>query len=365
MAKGKSTTTKARGKTVKRAAKKRNISKTLSNRIEKALLYLTNPRVREVIERRFGLKNGTFETLDSIGKTYGITRERVRQIQDSGLRILKSEEVLNLFGPIFQQIDELFADHGHLMGEEYLYYLATNTTQTHPLRGHLYLVLTLGQPYQRVINDPDFYTYWAAHPSARDRAKKVIDYLISHFDKRKEPLQESEVLDLLSSKHSNLPSNLFCVVLDISRQVDKNNFGEIGLIQWPEISPQGVKDRAYLVLKRTSKPLHFTEITDLINKMGISSRTAYAQTVHNELIKDPRFVLVGRGKYALVDWGYEPGTVEQVIERILNQAKAPLNREEILKKVLEQRQVKPTTIVLNLQRSPKIQRLKDGRYSLV
>lgn len=358
-------TAKARKKTIKRATKKTNISKPLSNRIEKALLYLTNPRVREVIERRFGLKNGTFETLDSIGKTYGITRERVRQIQDTGLKVLKSEEVLNLFNSVFQQLDEVFAEHGNLMGEEYLYCLATNTTQPHPLRGHLYLLLTLGQPYQRIINDPDFYIYWMAHPLARDRAKKVVDYLISQFDKRKEPLQESEVLDILSRKHSNLPSNLFCVVLDIAKQVDKNNFGEIGLIQWPEISPQGVKDRAYLVLKRTSKPLHFTEITDLINKMGISPRTAYPQTVHNELIKDPRFVLVGRGKYALVNWGYEPGTVEQVIERILNQARTPLNREEILKKVLEQRYVKPTTIVLNLQRSPKIQRLGDGKYTLV
>lgn len=351
--------------TKKKTSRKSNVSRSLSKRIEKVLLYLTNPRVREVIERRFGLKNGKFETLESIGKTHGITRERVRQIQDTGLKILKSDEALSLLGPIFQYLDELFADHGHLMGEEYLYCLATNTSQPHPLRGHLYLVLTLGQPYQRVINDSDFYTYWMAHPSARDRAKRIVDYLISHFDKRKEPLQESEILDLLSKRHSNLPSNLFWVVLDIARQVDKNSFGEVGLIHWPEISPQGVKDRAYLVLKKISKPLHFTEISDLINKMEISSRPAYPQTVHNELIKDPRFVLVGRGKYALVNWGYQPGTVEQVIERTLNEAKRPLKREEILEKVLEQRQVKPTTIVLNLQRSPKVQRLGDGRYSLI
>ena len=155
------------------------------------------------------------------------------------------------------------------------------------------------------------------------------------------------------------------MVLDISKEISRNIFNELGLSHWPEISPQGVKDRAYLVLKREGKPLHFTEITELINKLGISSRPAYIQTVHNELIKDQRFILTGRGTYALADWGYQPGTVEEVIERILRENKKPMTKEEILEAVLSQRQVRPNTILLNLQRSPKTQRLEDGRYTLV
>ena len=345
--------------------KTKTISRALSNKIEKALLYLSNPRVRDVIERRFGIKNGKMETLEAIGQTYGITRERVRQIEDNGLRVLKSERVLPLFEPIFEYLNEFFAEHGNLAGEEYLYCSLTNTNEPHPLRGKLYFVLTIGEPYQRIINDERFNPYWTADLSARERAEKIVDFLIDHFTKQNRVFLEPEILDMLSQKHSNLPQKMLYVVLDISKEISKNIFNELGLSHWPEISPQGVKDRAYLVLKREGKPLHFTEITELINKLGISSRPAYIQTVHNELIKDQRFILTGRGTYALADWGYQPGTVEEVIERILRENKKPMTKEEILEAVLSQRQVRPNTILLNLQRSPKTQRLEDGRYTLV
>jgi len=344
---------------------KTNVSRVLSKKIEKALLFLTNPRVREVIERRFGLKNGKVETLESIGKNYGITRERVRQIEDNGLKILKSERVYGLFNPIFGLLDEFFAEHGNLAGEEHLYSTLTKTEGPHALRGQLYLVLTLGEPYQRFLNDERFNPYWVNDLSAREKAEKIVDFLIDEFNKRNKVLQEQEILDILSRKHSDMPQKMFCVVLDISREINKNSFNELGLTGWPEISPQGVKDRAYLVLKKEGRPLHFTEITDLINKLGLSNRQAYTQTVHNELIKDPRFVLTGRGTYALTDWGYQPGTVEEVIERILRENSRPMTRQEILDAVLKQRQVKPNTILLNLQRSPKTKRLENGKYELV
>jgi len=342
-------------------SKTTKISKTLSDKIEKALLYLTNDRVKDVIERRFGIKTGKPETLESIGKSYNITRERVRQIQNSGLKILKSDQVIKLFDSAFKYVDDLFAEHGNLIGEKYLYSTAAKDDKT---KGHLYLILTLGDSYKKVINDDIFHTYWVARPNARNKAKKVVDFLISHFDKYGNVIHESEILDVLSKKHSDLPSKLFKVVLDIAKKVDKNNFDEIGLIHWPEITPQGVKDRAYLVLKKHGEPLHFTDITNSINDMNLSKRKAYVQTVHNELIKDNRFVLTGRGTYALSEWGYEPGTVSDVIENILKKAKKPMTKQEIVNEVLKQRQVKPTTIALNLQRSPKTKQNVSGMFTL-
>lgn len=339
-------------------------SKVLSNRIEKALGYLTNLRVKEIIERRFGLKDGKFETLESIGKSHNITRERVRQIQDAGLGILKSDGVISLFNPVFKELNDLFADHGHIMGEEYLYSTATGTQGLHPLRGQLYLVLTLGEPYQRVINDEYFHTYWTADSSARTRAKQIVNFLINHFNKQKRVFSEPEILNLFNEKHSDLPQGMFYVILDIARGINKNPFEEIGLTHWSDISPRGIRDRAYIVLKRQGKPLHFTEITNLINK-HFADRIAYSQTVHNEVIKDPKFVLVGRGIYGLAEWGYESGTVEELIEKILGKVKRPMTQKEILEAVLAQRQVKPTTVVINLQRSSKTQRLEDGRFVLV
>jgi hypothetical protein len=344
-------------------SKKSTIPKDISKKIEKAFLYLSNPRVREVIERRFGLKNGKSETLEAIGQNYGITRERVRQLEENGIKILKSEKVLPFFEAAFDYLNDLFSEHGHIMGEDYLYHTATGTTEPHALKGYIYLALTLGEPFQRMARDEKFHPYWVAHKSARQKAGEIVDFLIDHFKKQNKVFHESEIFDLLSKKHSNIPPKMFSVVLEISKEINKNIFGEIGLSYWPDISPQGVKDRAYLTLKKEGEPRHFTAITELINKV-FADKPAYTQTVHNELIKDQRFVLVGRGTYALADWGYESGTVEEVIKKVLAETKKPLTRKEIIDSVLAKRQVRPNTIILNLHRSPKVKRLEDGKYIL-
>jgi DNA-directed RNA polymerase delta subunit len=341
--------------------KSKAVDKKVIKKIEQALLYLTNPRVKEVIERRFGLKKGEGETLETIGQDHGITRERVRQLEENGLRILKSDKVLPLFETAFDYLNDLFSEHGQIMGEDYLYHTATDTTEPVPARGHIYLALTLGDPFQRVARDEKFYPHWISHKSAKEKAGKIVDFLIDHFKKHNRVFLESEIMDLLAKKHSNVPEKMFYVVLEIAKDIEKNIFGEVGLSFWPEISPQGVKDRAYLILKRQGEPRHFTAITELINKT-FADRPAFTQTVHNELIKDPRFVLVGRGTYALTDWGYEPGTVEEVIHKILSENKKPLTRREIIDSVLAKRQVRPNTIILNLHRSPKIKRLENGKY---
>jgi RNA polymerase primary sigma factor len=56
----------------------------LRERIAEVLRSLT-PREREVIELRFGLRDGQPRTLDEVARTYGITRERIRQIEARGL----------------------------------------------------------------------------------------------------------------------------------------------------------------------------------------------------------------------------------------------------------------------------------------
>jgi hypothetical protein len=130
--------------------------------------------------------------------------------------------------------------------------------------------------------------------------------------------------------------------------------------------------------------LHFTEVANLIDEflspkktsefsVVAASATAAAvplakktnfQTVHNELIKDARFVLVGRGVYALKEWGYEPGTVKDVISQVLKKAKQPLSQDEVLKRVLSQRLVKESTILLNLGNKKCFLKSENGRYSV-
>ena len=67
--------------------------------------------------------------------------------------------------------------------------------------------------------------------------------------------------------------------------------------------------------------------------------------------------MIGRGIYALDSWGYSKGTVTDAIKEVLEKAGEPLHREEIVRRVLESRQVKETTILLNLQSKPQFKRI--------
>ena len=332
--------------------------------VEELLNNLPKERLRDVIERRFGLKDGNRETLEAVGKDYGITRERVRQIESDALRILTERQNMAVLKPIFKYLDQLFEEHNHLVGEERLLNLVTGISESHPARAAVVMILTLGKPYQRFVECDKFHPHWITKRQARKQAERVVDYLAGHFNQQSQAIPSAEVLTIISSKHSDLPEKFIQNALDISKEISKNIFEEVGLSHWPEINPKGVRDKAYLVMKREGEPRHFVDITELINRANFSDRQAFPQTVHNELIKDGRFILVGRGTYALKEWGYEPGIVKEVIAKVLSEAGKPLNRDEIVSTVLEQRRVRPNTVVINLQNNPEFERLKDGRYRL-
>ena len=56
-------------------------------------------------------------------------------------------------------------------------------------------------------------------------------------------------------------------------------------------------------MRKHGSPMHFREATEAIAKTF--GKKVNDATCHNELIKDSRFVLVGRGLYALTEWGYK------------------------------------------------------------
>jgi DNA-directed RNA polymerase delta subunit len=110
--------------------------------------------------------------------------------------------------------------------------------------------------------------------------------------------------------------------------------------------------------------MHFNEIAKAIKDSEFKRKEVTTQAIHNELIKDKRFVLIGRGIYALKEWGYEKGTVADIISKVLKEANEPLHRDEIVKRVLKSRFVKETTILLNLQGKPQFKRVAKATYDL-
>ena len=312
------------------------------------------PRTLDVIERRFGLKSGQRETLESIGTTHGITRERVRQIELEGISKIKPQLKNNQ--DLFNDFKKVLSGFGGLKKEDELLEVFGGSK----LKNHVYFLLSNLTGFNKYQEDNNFYSFWNSEKDSFAKAKKVVESTISRLNKEKKTFSLEDLL-----KDQKLNKDIFASYIGISKNIQKNSEGQFGLNNWIEINPKGVKDRAYLVFKREEKPLHFTNLASMIEKLPFSGlKKVHTATIHNELIKDPRFVLVGRGLYALREWGYEPGIVKDIIAKILKDSKKPLSKEEILKKVLEQRFVKENTVVLNLQDKSYFLRSDQGKYTI-
>lgn len=338
--------------------------------IRKLIGQLTNtlnPRNREIVSRRFGLKTGKKETLESIGSSYGITRERVRQIEEASLASIRenargeASEKVKSFVALTQNILE---ESNGIAREDVLFEKFSGTPKETPANAALVFILTLAGKFKRHLEDDEYRTFWAVSAERATLFTSDIASFVMALEKNKRAIKQDAIAELASASASAkiITAEMLAAYLSISKRAGKNVFGEIGLTNWAEIKPRGVRDKSYLVLKREGKPKHFREIAQLINTANFSERKAHVQTVHNELIKDPRFVLVGRGLYGLSEWGYEPGTVKEVIANLLKKEGA-LTRDRIMAHVLSARMVKPNTVLLSMQ-DKRIFKEEEGKLML-
>ncbi len=323
------------------------------------------PRARDVVVCRFGLETEKKETLEAIGQKYGITRERVRQIQEDGLK--KASAQIKSNRSLYRKIFENFSDHlekeGSLKREDKLLEQLGGGKYSN----HVSFLLVLGDDFERVKGEQNFYSFWTTNHDSTSLVKKIGSFFNKRFKQEKKPLSIKEILaiyerEILPETKRELDASVLLSFLEVSKQISQAPNEQFGLDFWPEVNPKGVRDKAYLILKEEGRPLYFKEVTDLINSSKGIKGTVLPQTVHNELIRDSRFVLVGRGVYALREWGYEPGVVKDVILKILQNQGKPMPKEDIISKVLEQRQVKENTIVLNLQSRKYFSRNDQGEY---
>jgi hypothetical protein len=328
--------------------------------ITKKTLSFLDKKQRDVLEQRFGLDHQVPKTLEAIGQGYGITRERVRQIEEDALRRLRKSEGFAVLADIFDELKNKIDDLGGVVHEkEFLNAVSGDT----PAKYHVRFLLILGDDFKHFREDEDFHHRWITDG---ERAEKIHE-AFRRLHKELSPddlFSEKEIFSRLNNHVKNtlgaaIEREVIPSLIKISRFIDLNALGEWGCVSSPAIRPRGVRDLAYLTMRKHGSPMHFVETSEAIGK--IFSHPVNTQTVHNELIKDERFILVGRGLYALKEWGYEPGIVKDVIKKILISS-GPLSREEIVKIVMKERYVKENTILINLQNNKYFKRTPDGTY---
>ncbi len=319
-----------------------------------------SPKTKDIFDRRFGVKTGETETLEAIGKTLGITRERVRQIEEAGFNYVRKNNK--------EALDSIYAEFANYFKEQGGFKKEDNVLEELGGKGqkpHVLFLLTLGEQFSKVAEKKDYHYFWSNISNPQEKVKEALGSLVLQLQKIGKPIAVKDFYTEVASKQG-LSKSAVLSYLEISKKIQPNREGALGLVEWPEIKPRGVKDKAFLVFKKHGKPLHFTDVAKLIDgfNYNMPNKKTYPQTVHNELIKDARFVLVGRGTYALSEWGYVPGTIKEIITKVLKEKNEPMHKDEIVKQVLTQRLVAKNTVLMNLNNKDSFDKDPSDKYFL-
>ena len=328
--------------------------------VQEVLASVDREREREIISRRFGLFDRR-ETLEQIGELLGITRERVRQLEKAILTKLKAAAQGDL--AVIKDVEKVLTQNLQANGKVARVSEVGNQLTKSNSKVDQSRLSFLGQlsPGITVVEDNDNYFHalaLAAEHSEKAIAQQVAK-IIDAITKIGEPTDIETVAKQIDSKDTKNVEALASISKDLA-----NLHGRWGLTKWPMVNPKNIRDKIYVILHDAKKPMHFSEISKSIKDSDFKRKDVTTQAIHNELIKDKRFVLIGRGIYALREWGYKKGTVADVIAEVLRKEGGPLHRDEIVRRVLKSRQVKETTILLNLQGKPQFKRVAKATYTL-
>ena len=334
----------------------------LKKAIEGSLKIIEQDREREIISRRFGLK-GNRETLEQIGEMLSITRERVRQLEKAiliRLQICAEEGEIPELPPAEKLIIRNLTEMGRVARLSDLANKVYGKETSAQEKAGIYFLATFSQSLTIVEeNDKYYVSVGIAEYGDSLKLRERADEIVSVIRKNKEPMTLDELDNVLNYEH---PDHIRAVA-SISKLLATLN-GVWGLAKWPSVNPKNIRDKIFVILETKKEPMHFSEIAKEIKESNFKRKNVTVQAIHNELIKDDRFVLIGRGIYALSSWGYKKGTISEIIQQILERANRPMTREEIVKHVLHVRKVKETTILLNLQNKKLFKKVDRNSYTL-
>jgi len=361
--------------------KKTTIDKNQISALENDVFSILSEQEIDIIKKRFGIGLNK-ETLEKIGKKYGVTRERVRQIESVIIKKIDTVQKQNSkLSSLKKEMLSLIEEYGGIVEENFLldnFFIGLDKKERDITK---FILSKLFDDCLDIFKDKKtksiIYKSKNLNLDTFDIIKKDIEEVINNV---KKPLDFEEIIDKLNvsgvfTKTEKILSNLYKKskidnfklfkntinsALYVMNNTGLNVFEKWGMKNWKTIEPKRMSDKIYLVLNKEGKPIHFKKITEMINEYKFDSKIAKDVTVHNELIMDSRYVLVGRGIYALKEWGYKNGAVSDIIEDILKKSKNPILKKDIIEKVKEQRLVKDSTIYLALSNNIKFKKLKDG-----
>jgi DNA-directed RNA polymerase delta subunit len=342
-------------------------SSSLAQVLDEIFLVLSE-KEREVLTRRFALAGDSRQTLEAIGQHFDVTRERVRQIESTALQKLRRTIGSTKLKTVNEIAKNILEKNGGVCLEKTLISEVLNSIHSvSDIDGNIIrLSLAVDEGVRKQDRTHQFKPFWRNAKITSSDLTTVCEKAISVLGKSKDLTEEAALVNAiraaLANSGKNFKNEMIASCLPLDHQMKKVD-SSWGLMNWRHINPRSIRDKALIIMKKQQKPMHFVEIANAITDYGFDNKVVTVQAVHNELIRDENFVLIGRGLYALKEWGYSGGTVAEVIEDLLAK-KTEMSKEEIIRGVLKVRQVKKGTISLNLQKTPWFVRTGRAVYKL-
>ncbi|MFA6495216.1 MAG: sigma factor-like helix-turn-helix DNA-binding protein [Candidatus Paceibacterota bacterium] len=325
-------------------------------------------RQKDIVSQRFGVCGTKQKTLAALGAKYGITRERVRQIESAAVKSIavmaqREHALVDAFGKAYAHIETSGGTRrADILPKELSVILADSSVTPE----YIELLFAAFKKPSFFAENKEMRALWYADAESLKRNKDVVKKFAQILRGKKEELIERGQFHKIfaqATRTHRVKDHVALNYLANAKQFAVNPFGDFGLSAWPEIVPKTIRDKSYLILKKEKTPMHFRDIAHAIDRASFDPKRAHPQTVHNELIKDRRFVLVGRGLYSLREFGIVPGTTREILRHILKK-NGPLPLDAVVQLVGQQRVLKHNTIVLNLQNKKYFKRNQQGAYHI-
>lgn len=321
-----------------------------------------------VIEKRIWIY-WTKETLQWIGNSFKkpITRERVRQIENSWIKKIGRVVKTSVLWKIQTKALELIDLHGGVMLKDKIINTIIKELGLSNEVNWAILEIIIQSDFEILKSKPKngAKTYFFKQKISPKLIQAVHSEAIKILRKKKDVMEITELYSAIKNRFAPriiIESTFIDSSLEVFDDLVKWEENLIGLSRWKILNPKTLKDKTVYVMNKEKIPMHFVDISNKITQyLGDAVKV---NTIHNELIRNNEFVLIGRGIYALKDWGFKSGTVLDVIIQVLQKENQAMSTEQIADKVLKTRRVKKTTIYMNLQNKNVIERVWRNYYQL-
>ncbi len=332
------------------------------------LLSELDKREIDIIKKRFGIENPRM-SLEKIGKEYGITRERVRQIENKALnKMSKKSSTLQYFEKrIYPEIHDILGNL-KVKREFYIFKKLKDLYDIDEnIENILRLFFVIYENFHYEVETKIFFSYLSTIKEVLIKSKLILEHINSRLIKLSKPLKEENLFDIIRDEiktHLKITPDIEDIIefIKISKIIKKNPLNEIGYINHERIAPSSLSDKIKIIFELEKRPLHFIEIYEKLKELSqiedellhsAWKKTYDYRSIHNALIYNPEFVKYGRGKYALKEWGYAEGHIIDLIKKIVEEEKE-IEIEKLYEIVRRHKEISPNTFKIYLYKNFKV-----------